>query len=61
MRESAQPRTPGHWCTSKLTPVEGLRILKGRIISVHLKDKKEPGQSHDVPYGEGVAGYQGLP
>ena len=45
----------GHWCTSKLTPVEGLRILKGRIISVHLKDKKEPGQSHDVPYGEGVA------
>jgi len=45
----------GHWCTSKLTPVEGLRELKGRIISAHLKDKKEPGQSHDVPYGEGVA------
>jgi sugar phosphate isomerase/epimerase len=45
----------GHWCTSRLTPVEGLRALKGRIISAHLKDKKEPGQSHDVPYGEGVA------
>jgi sugar phosphate isomerase/epimerase len=45
----------GHWCTSKLNPVECLRILKGRLISVHLKDKQEFGQSHDVPYGEGVA------
>ncbi len=49
----------GHWCTSKLTPVECLRVLKGRIISVHLKDKKEFGQSHDVPYGEGVADIKG--
>lgn len=45
----------GHWCTSKLTPVECLRILKGRIVSAHLKDKQESGPSHDVPYGEGVA------
>ena len=45
----------GHWCTSKLNPVECLRVLKGRIISAHLKDKKDFGQSHDVPYGEGVA------
>lgn len=45
----------GHWCTSKLKPIECLRILKGRIISTHLKDKLAFGQSHDVPYGEGVA------
>ncbi|MBI5386815.1 MAG: sugar phosphate isomerase/epimerase [Verrucomicrobia bacterium] len=45
----------GHWCTSKLNPVECLKILKGRIISAHLKDKQESGPSHDVPYGEGVA------
>jgi len=45
----------GHWCTSKLKPVECLKILKGRLISVHLKDKLDVGQSHDVPYGEGVA------
>ena len=45
----------GHWCTSKLNPVECLKILKGRIISAHLKDKKEMGPSHDVPYGTGVA------
>ena len=45
----------GHWCTSKLNPVECLKILKGRIISSHLKDKQEKGESHDVPYGTGVA------
>lgn len=45
----------GHWCTSGLKPVEALRILKGRIISAHLKDKKDFGPSHDVPYGQGVA------
>jgi sugar phosphate isomerase/epimerase len=45
----------GHWCTSKLKPVECLKILKGHIVSCHLKDKLEAGQSHDVPYGQGVA------
>jgi sugar phosphate isomerase/epimerase len=45
----------GHWCTSKLKPVDCLKILNGRIVSCHLKDKKEFGESHDVPYGEGVA------
>ncbi|MCX6905544.1 MAG: sugar phosphate isomerase/epimerase [Verrucomicrobia bacterium] len=45
----------GHWCTSNLKPIECLKILKGRIVSCHLKDKKEFGNSHDVPYGEGVA------
>ena len=45
----------GHWCTSGLKPVECLRLLDGRIISVHLKDKEDFGKSHDVPFGEGVA------
>jgi sugar phosphate isomerase/epimerase len=45
----------GHWCTSRLNPVECLKILKGRIVSAHLKDKQEMGESHDVPYGQGVA------
>jgi sugar phosphate isomerase/epimerase len=44
----------GHWQTCGLKPVECLRVLKGRIISAHLKDKKAMGPSHDVPYGEGV-------
>lgn len=44
----------GHWQTCGLKPVECLRVLKGRIVSAHLKDKKAMGPSHDVPYGEGV-------
>ena len=44
----------GHWQTSGLNPVWCLRALKGRIISSHMKDKLDFGNSHDVPYGTGV-------
>jgi sugar phosphate isomerase/epimerase len=44
----------GHWCTSELVPVECLRILKGRVISVHLKDKAKMGPSEVVVAGKGV-------
>jgi sugar phosphate isomerase/epimerase len=46
----------GHWVRSNLKPVECLRILKGRIISSHLKDLNEPGpRAHDLPFGTGVS------
>jgi sugar phosphate isomerase/epimerase len=46
----------GHWVRSKLKPVECLRILKGRIISSHLKDLNEFARdAHDLPYGTGVS------
>lgn len=47
----------GHWVRSGLKPVECLQILKGRIISSHLKDLNEFGNhdAHDLPYGEGVS------
>lgn len=46
----------GHWLRSNLEPVECLRILKGRIVSSHLKDLHETGPAaHDVPFGTGVA------
>jgi sugar phosphate isomerase/epimerase len=44
----------GHWCTSNLKPIECLRILNGRVISVHLKDKADFGKSSVVVAGEGV-------
>src|SRR5438552_7186188 len=45
----------GHWQTSGLDPVYCLRVLKGRVISSHLKDKTDFGpMGHDVPYGTGV-------
>jgi sugar phosphate isomerase/epimerase len=46
----------GHWVRSNLKPVDCLRILKGRIISSHLKDLNQMGPgAHDVPYGMGVS------
>ena len=46
----------GHWVRSNLKPVDCLRILKGRIISSHLKDLNEMGPgAHDLPYGKGVS------
>ena len=45
----------GHWMRSGLDPVECLRLLKGRVISLHLKDLDRMGpNAHDVPYGTGA-------
>ena len=46
----------GHWVRSGLDPVECLKILNGRIISVHLKDLNEKSpDAHDVPDGTGIS------
>ena len=51
----------GHWVRSNLKPVDCLRILKGRIISSHLKDLNEMGlRAHDMPYGTGVSDIPGI-
>jgi len=49
----------GHWATSNLKSVECLRILDGRIISVHLKDKATFGKSEVVVAGKGVCDIDG--
>lgn len=46
----------GHWVRSGLEPVDCLKILKGRIISSHMKDLNEKSpEGHDVPFGTGVS------
>lgn len=51
----------GHWATSGIVPLEGLRLLSDRIISVHLKDRTAIGrQTTDVPYGAGVVNVAAL-
>jgi len=40
----------GHWMRSGINPVEALKKLQGRIISLHFKDIDE---GHDVPWGTG--------
>lgn len=51
----------GHWIQSGLNPVDCLKILRGRIISVHLHDMNEMSPNcHDVPAGTGVADVPGI-
>jgi sugar phosphate isomerase/epimerase len=51
----------GHWVRSNLKPVDCLRILKGRIISSHLKDLNQMGhEAHDLPFGTGVSDVPGI-
>jgi sugar phosphate isomerase/epimerase len=51
----------GHWVRSGLDPVECLRKLEGRVITLHFKDLNEPGlQAHDVPWGTGISNAKGM-
>lgn len=44
----------GHWYRSGLTPVDCLKQLQGRIISLHFKDIDRPERrGEDVPWGTG--------
>ena len=45
----------GHWVRSGLDPLNCLRMLEGRIISIHFKDLNENDRhAHDVIWGTGV-------
>ncbi len=52
----------GHWMRSGINPVEALKKLEGRIISLHIKDLNEFGvrEAHDVPWGTGQANFDGI-
>jgi sugar phosphate isomerase/epimerase len=48
----------GHWMREGLNPVECLRLLQGRILDVHFKDRSDFGQglsAKDVAWGSGKA------
>jgi sugar phosphate isomerase/epimerase len=42
----------GHWMRRDIKPLEGIQMLKGRIVCLHLKDLNEF-KGHDVPWGTG--------
>ena len=50
----------GHWMRSGIRPLEAVTKLQGRIISLHLKDLKQMGRSHDVPWGTGQGDVKGV-
>ncbi|MHC4758852.1 MAG: sugar phosphate isomerase/epimerase family protein [Planctomycetota bacterium] len=52
----------GHWSRSGVNPLEALKKLESRIISLHLKDLNEFGNNwaHDVPWGTGICDVKAL-
>lgn len=51
----------GHWLTSGVDPIEALKILHGRVMSSHLKDRDRKGERHhDVAWGTGVGDVKGI-
>ncbi len=50
----------GHWMRSGVNPVEALRKLRGKIISLHAKDLNEFGNpgAHDVIWGTGAGDFK---
>lgn len=45
----------GHFVSSGVDPVKAVEQLLPRAYDLHLKDVKESGAHHNVPYGEGKA------
>jgi sugar phosphate isomerase/epimerase len=46
----------GYWMRSGIDPIEGIRLLKDRIMVIHMHDLHEQGSNgHDVPWGTGVS------
>jgi sugar phosphate isomerase/epimerase len=47
----------GHWMRRGIVPLEGVKILKGKFVTMHLVDVEKivtKGRSRDVPYGTGA-------
>jgi sugar phosphate isomerase/epimerase len=52
----------GHWVRSGLDPVHSLKMLEGRVISLHIKDLNKFGvrEAHDLPWGTGTSNVAGV-
>jgi len=47
----------GHWMRAGVTPLDGIKLLKGKFVTLHLVDVEKivtEGKSRDVPYGTGA-------
>jgi len=52
----------GHWTRSGIIATEALKLFKGRIFDIHLKDLNEfgKGDAYDVPFGSGQTKIQNI-
>ncbi len=47
----------GHWMRRGVVPLDGIKLLKGKFVTLHLVDVEKivtDGKSRDVPYGTGA-------
>jgi sugar phosphate isomerase/epimerase len=51
----------GHWQTSGIRAIDGLKMLRGRVLSLHMKDRAGLGHGqHDAIFGTGQADISGV-
>ncbi len=51
----------GHWATSGIKPLDAVKLLKGRIVSAHFKDRLAIGKpTEDQPFGAGISDIKGI-
>ncbi len=52
----------GHWTRSGINPVSALKMLEGRVISIHMKDLSSFGEvsAHDQVFGTGYSNIAGV-
>lgn len=52
----------GHWLRSGIQPLEAIKKLDGRLLTMHFKDINAAGilEAHDVVWGTGVANVEAL-
>ncbi len=47
----------GYWVRSGISPLEAVKLLKDRLITIQMHDLNElSADAHDVPWGQGVCG-----
>jgi sugar phosphate isomerase/epimerase len=52
----------GHWMRSGVNPLEAVKKLEGRLVSLHIKDLNDFGsrKAHDVVWGTGAANVKAI-
>jgi sugar phosphate isomerase/epimerase len=51
----------GHWQTSGIRAIDGLKMLRGRVLSLHMKDRAGLGHGqHDAIFGTGISDIGGV-
>ena len=53
----------GHWMRAGVTPLDGVKLLKGKFVTMHLVDVEKivtDGKSRAVPYGTGAGNLKGV-